>query len=59
MNKKKETAPEMWYTTERLLESRALSGYQQDFARAILKAPHYTISGAKAALDAVLKKGDK
>lgn len=59
MSKKNETAPEVLYSTERLLKSRALSEYQQDFARAILKAPHYTISGAKAALDAVLKKGDK
>lgn len=52
---KKETA----YRTERLLRSQALKGYQPDFARAILKKPYYTISEAKAALDAVLKRGDE
>ena len=45
------------YPTERLLKSKCLSEYQPDFARAILTEPEYTISGAKAALDAVLKGG--
>jgi hypothetical protein len=44
------------YSTARLLRSKALSGYQQDFARVILTAPEYTLSEALAALDAVLKK---
>lgn len=46
------------YQTERLLRSKALAGYQQDFARVILTKPCYTIKEAKAALDAVLKKGE-
>jgi hypothetical protein len=49
-------APEVKYNTARLLRSKALSGYQQDFARVILTAPEYTLSEAFAALDAVLKK---
>jgi hypothetical protein len=40
-----------------LLRSKALAGYQKDFARVILTAPEYTVKEAKAALDAVLKKG--
>lgn len=46
------------YRTERLLKSKALSGYQQDFARVILTEEDYTIEEAKAALDAVLTKGE-
>lgn len=45
------------YPTEKLLKSKALSGYQPDFARVILTEPEYTIEGAKAALDNVLKGG--
>lgn len=44
--------------TEKLLKSKALAGYQPDFAKAILTKSEYTIEGAKAALDKVLKKGD-
>lgn len=51
-----ERAGETRYSTGRLLRSKALSGYQEDFARAILTAPEYTISEAKAALDAVLER---
>lgn len=43
------------YTTEQLLKSQHLQGYQRDFAKAILVEPEYSISEAKAALDAVLK----
>ena len=50
--------PEAVYQTERLLKSKALAGYQQDFARVILVKPFYTIKEARAALDAVLKKGE-
>ena len=49
---------EIRYSTERLLQSKVLSGYQPDFARAILKKDSYTITEARAALDAVLKKGE-
>ena len=45
------------YQTEMLLRSKARAGYQKDFARVILTAPEYTVEEAKAALDAVLKKG--
>jgi hypothetical protein len=45
--------------TESLLKSKALSGYQVDFAKAILTKPEYTVEEAIAALDKVLKKGDK
>jgi hypothetical protein len=45
------------YTREKLLASKALSGYQKDFAAVILTNETYTLSEAKAALDAVLKKG--
>ena len=45
------------FTRERLLRSRALSGYQPDFAAVILTKESYTIEEAKAALDTALKKG--
>lgn len=45
------------YQTERLLQSKALAGYQKDFARVILTDPEYTVEEAKAAIEAALKKG--
>ena len=45
------------YQTEKLLQSKALAGYQKDFARVILTAPEYTVEEAKAAIEAALKKG--
>lgn len=45
--------------TESLLKSKALSGYQVDFAKAILTKPEYTVEEARAELDKILKKGDK
>lgn len=45
------------YQTSRLIKSRALAGYQPDFAKVILTKSEYTIEEAKAALDAALKKG--
>lgn len=45
------------YSREALLRSKALSGYQPDFAAAILTKEFYTLNEAKAALDSVLKKG--
>jgi hypothetical protein len=44
------------YTREKLLASKALSGYQKDFAAVILTNETYTLSEAKAALDAALNK---
>ncbi len=55
MTKKKEAVR---YQTERLLRSKALAGYQKDFAKVILTKPEYTLEEARAALDAVLKKGE-
>lgn len=43
------------YPTEKLLKSKALSGYQPDFARVILKEPEYSVEEAKAALEQALK----
>ena len=57
MSKSKNPEP-VRYSTEKLLRSKSLAGYQKDFARVILTKPEYTIEEAKAALDAVLKKGD-
>ena len=45
------------YQTERLLRSKALAGYQQDFVRVILTKPEYSIAEAKAAIEAALEKG--
>jgi hypothetical protein len=56
-SKKDNTTNEIKYTRERLLTSKALKEYQRDFAAVILTDKEYTISEAKAALDAVLKKG--
>ena len=53
---KSKTDHDVRYVTEWLIRSKALAGYQQDFARAILVKPFYTIKEARAALDAVLKK---
>lgn len=39
------------YSAEVLLRSKALSGYQKDFARAVLAGKEHTIQEAKAALD--------
>lgn len=66
MSESKKTAPEKpvdkqdnkdkSYPTEKLLKSKEFSGYQQDFARAILKKSSYTIREARDALDSVLNK---
>lgn len=39
------------YKTEFLLTSKALAGYQQDFARVLLPDPEYTLEEAKEILD--------
>lgn len=44
------------YPVEKLLKSKVLAKYQQDFAKVILIEPEYTIEEARAALDKVLKK---
>lgn len=45
------------YPTGKLLKSKALAGYQPDFARVILTEPAYTVQEAQAVLDNVLKGG--
>lgn len=45
------------YSTEKLLQSKHLAGYQPDFAKVILTKPAYSISEAKSALDKALKGG--
>lgn len=39
------------YPTGALLRSKALAGYQRDFARALLTKPAYSVREAKAILD--------
>lgn len=47
------------YPTEQLLASRALSGFQPDFARAVLTGPEYTVEEALDALNKFFKGGGK
>lgn len=58
MSKSKNEDKDIRYTREALLKSKALSGYQKDFAAVILVNETYTLNEAKAALDAVLKGGN-
>ena len=46
------------YPTSKLLKSKHLAGYQRDFARVILTEPEYSVEEARAALDAVLGRGN-
>ena len=55
-SKNNEKTVETKYTRERLLKSKALSGYQPDFMAVILTEKEYTISEAKAVLDAALRR---
>ena len=48
---------EKTYPTEALLKSKALAGYQQDFARTLLTKSAYTVQEAKAVLDKYCKGG--
>jgi len=45
------------HPTAELLASKALAGYQQDFAKALLTKPEYTLQEAQAVLDKFFKKG--
>lgn len=44
------------FPTERLLASRALAGYQRDFASALLPGLAYTVEEARSILDQFFKK---
>lgn len=48
---------ELRYPTHVLLNSKALAGYQKDFAKALLPAPDYTLQEAKDILDQFFKGG--
>ena len=48
---------EKTYPTESLLRSKALAGYQPDFARSVLTKPAYSVRDAKETLDNYLKGG--
>lgn len=57
----KTTAPkpaEVRYPTAELLTSRALAGYQRDFAKVLLTKPEYPPQEAKAILDQFFNGGD-
>ena len=56
MPKSKNTASPK-YPTDKLLRSRALAGYQLDFAAAILTESEYTIEEAQRVLNEALRKG--
>lgn len=45
------------YPTNKLLKSKQLSGYQPDFAKAILTDPEYSIKEARRELNRRLKGG--
>lgn len=49
---------EKTYPTEALLNSKALAGYQPDFARVLLTKSAYTVREAKDILDKYLKGGN-
>lgn len=49
-----QSTEEKKYPTNKLLKSRHLAGYQQDFAKVILTKPEYSISEAVETLDKVL-----
>lgn len=48
---------EMVYPTDKLLKSRYLAGYQQDFARAILTEKEYSLKEAVKMIEERLKGG--
>jgi len=45
------------YPSAQLLDSKALAGYQRDFAKVLLTKPEYTLQEAQAILDKFFKKG--
>lgn len=46
------------YPTAELLASKALAGYQKDFAKVLLTKPEYTLQDAKAILEKFFSGGD-
>lgn len=54
-----EARPPVRYPTAQLLESKALAGYQRDFARVLLTEPDYTIQEAKSVLEKFFRGGGR
>lgn len=48
---------ELRYPAAALLNSKALSGYQRDFAKVLLTKPDYTLQEAKDTLEKFFKGG--
>ena len=59
MKSKNESTELIKIPTAKLLKSKALSGYQQDFARAILTESEYTLEDAISTIEKGLKKTPK
>ena len=57
-SKQDEVKGEVYLTTD-LLKSKALSMYQQDFAKVILTKSEYTLEEAKAEIEKALKREEK
>lgn len=55
----KPSLPLARHPTAQLLESKALAGYQRDFARVLLTGPDYTVQEAKEILDQFFKGGGR
>lgn len=56
---KKPATPPVRYPTAQLLASKALSGYQRDFAKTLLTEQEYTLQEAKDILDKFFKGGGR
>ena len=56
MKSKNESTELIKIPTAKLLKSKALAGYQKDFAKAILTEPEYSLDDAIRTLDKALNK---
>ena len=56
---KKDAPSPVRYPTAQLLSSKALAGYQRDFAAVLLTEPEYTLQEAKNVLDKFFKGGGR
>lgn len=55
----KEKDMEKTYPTESILQSKEFSGFQREFARALLPESAYTLREARAILNKFFKGGDR
>ena len=51
--------PKTLYKTDELLKSKTFSGYQRDFAKALLVKPEYTMEEAKKGINDGSRNLDK